>query len=141
MMTGYSTGCLDTSSERWYRYEIVRYSNGVDEFDDPLPGYSVAVELRDFIVLRHTLNGVWIETWSGGKRFVLKRARKRYACPTKKEALDSFIARQQRRISILQSQLKESRIGIQIAEGLAASLSELASANYHSFHKNNDTKN
>jgi hypothetical protein len=123
-MTNYVTGYLDLSSERWYRYEIVRYSNGVDEFDDPLPGHSIAVQVRDFMVLRHTTKGVWIKTWAGDERFVLKNARKRYACPTKQEALDSFIARQRRRISILEAQAKDSRIGIRIAEGLAARLSE-----------------
>jgi hypothetical protein len=123
-MTGYSTGYLDTSYERWYRYEIVRYSNGVDEFDDPLPGHSVAVEVRDFMVSRHTPKGAWIKTYSGDERFVLKDARKRYACPTKEEALDSFIARQRRRISILEAQAEDSKIGIRIAEGLVAKLSE-----------------
>jgi hypothetical protein len=125
-MTNYATIHMDPSYERWYRYEIVRYSNGVDEFDDPLPGHSVAVEVRDFMVLRHTPKGVWIETWAGDKRFVLKDARKRYACPTKEEALDSFIARQRRRVSILEAQAQDSRIGMQIAKELVARLSKQA---------------
>jgi hypothetical protein len=126
-MTNYVTSYLDPNRERWYRYEIVRYSNGVDEYDNPLPGYSVAVEVRDFMVSRHTPKGVWIKTWAENERFVLKDARKRYACPTKEEALDSFIARQRRRISILETQAKDSKTGMRIAEGLAARLFEQTS--------------
>jgi hypothetical protein len=140
-MINYVTDYLDPSSERWYRYEIVRYSNGVDEFDDPLPGHSVTVELRGFMVLRHTTKGVWIKTGAGDERFVLKNARKRFACPTKQEALDSFIARQRRMISILEAQVKDSRIGIRIAEGLAARLSEQTPPGDHLFCENNDTTN
>ena len=129
-MTNYVTSYLDPNRERWYRYEIVRYSNGVDEYGDSLPGYSVAVEVRDFMGLRHTPKGVWIKTWAvngRNERFVLKDARKRYACPTKEEALDSFIARQRRRISILETQAKDSKTGMRIAEGLAARLFEQTS--------------
>jgi acetolactate synthase regulatory subunit len=42
-------------------------------------------------------------------RFVRFDARKRYACPTKREALVSFVARKNRQVSILSSQIERAR--------------------------------
>ena len=115
-MADYLTVHLDTNHERWYRYETAYYSNGTDEWGEALPGHSVVIQLREFWVMCHTPKGVWLRMGYGGSRFVLKSARKRYACPSKEEALVSYIARQRRRISILKSQANDSRIGLRMAE-------------------------
>lgn len=65
-----------------------------------------------FTVLRTTAKGVWISTPHMnrlGRKFILNDARKRYAYPTKELALESFIARKARQISILQSQLDRAQ--------------------------------
>jgi hypothetical protein len=60
-------------------------------------------------VLRETKKGVWIGYDEEGKRFVLNDARKRYACPTVEEALESLKARKHRQIRILQGQLENAK--------------------------------
>lgn len=63
-------------------------------------------------VVRETAKGVWIDVY-GKERFVLSGAIKRYAYPTKDEALHSFIKRKERQMKILQAQLE--RIATQLA--------------------------
>jgi len=53
----------------------------------------------------------------GDKKFVLTGATKRFACPTKEEALKSFKARKRRQISILEAQAKHAREALHKAEG------------------------
>jgi hypothetical protein len=73
-----------------------------------------------YVVIRHPPKGVWLEGRYGPfkPRFVLKGARRRFACPTKTEALASYIARQKRRIEILSGQIDDSKQGISIATAL-----------------------
>jgi hypothetical protein len=52
----------------------------------------------------------------GEKKFVLKDARKRFACPTPEEAMESFIARKKRQRGILKAQLVHVEEAIDIAE-------------------------
>jgi hypothetical protein len=82
-------------AEIWYRYEDIVYASLYDDG----PGRLV-VELREYEVLRHTPKGVWLTLGFGDKRFVLRGARKRFACPTKLEARESFIARKTRQMKI-----------------------------------------
>ena len=82
----------------WYRYEDVRYAHMVD-------GSFVSVELRKYPVLKTTPEGVWLFT-EGRRRWVKRDARKRFACPTKREASESFKARKQRQLAILKRQIK-----------------------------------
>jgi hypothetical protein len=110
----------------WYRYEEVRYSAGVDEYDNLLPGKGrLELNLHEHRVLKTTLKGVWIELYSwasspSNKRFVLRDARKRYACPTKDEAMTSFIARKQRQRRILKSQLEDVDDALTLAQWMSS---------------------
>ena len=61
-----------------FRFEEATYSRGVDQFDDPLPGYTLEVHLHKFPIESKTPKGVWIVDWGGRKRFVLLTARKRF---------------------------------------------------------------
>ncbi|NTU49579.1 MAG: hypothetical protein HGA87_01550 [Desulfobulbaceae bacterium] len=71
---------------------------------------SVGMRCEEYRLIRETPKGYWIEDeWSIDKRWVSKTARKRYAYPTKAEALDSFIARKRRQISILRHQAKHAQ--------------------------------
>lgn len=75
--------------EYWYRIDKI--------YED---GHALIEHCR---VLRYTPKGVWVDTW-GGKKFILASARKRYACPTKDEALESFRARKRRQVALLAAQ-------------------------------------
>jgi hypothetical protein len=87
------------TSNTWYRYEDTRTTNGIH------------VYLREFNVVRYTPQGAWIEQYGHG-RFVLRNSRKRYACPSKEEALESFRARKKRQIKILTSQLERAKLAL-----------------------------
>lgn len=98
---------MSAAAEVWYRVEDRRYSVA-DEWGDH--SYTtVQIHVREIPVLRHTPKGVWLEEpWNiagEGKRFVLRDARKRWACPSKEEAMESFRARKQRQARILRARL------------------------------------
>ena len=90
-----------------YRYEDVRYSNGVDQFDNPLPRYTLRLILREYPIVRATPKGAWINNY-GDKKFVNLTANKKFACSTKDGAKESFIARKTRQIKILKAQLHQA---------------------------------
>ena len=81
----------------FYRYESTRWESGI------------SLTLYSYPVTKQTPCGVWLELlYGGGKRFVLTSARKRFACPTKEEALESFKARKRRQVRILRARLDEA---------------------------------
>lgn len=83
------------TAETWYRYHDWRTG---DEW-----GSSATVSCQEFRVEKHTPKGVQLYMGYKQTRFVLKAARKRFACPTKDEAMDSFRARKKRQLSILRA--------------------------------------
>lgn len=97
----------------WYRFEEVSYSAGLDEWEQPLGPSEVKVHLRQFPVTIQTPKGVWIDAWNG-PRFVLRDARKRYACPTKEEARVSFIARKKAQIRIYNARIRTAKLALNI---------------------------
>jgi len=88
----------------YYRYDDVRYSSGVDEFDNPLPGYQLKVELTKVRVHHFTPSGVRFDNGV----FMLNKATKRYACATEAEAKASFIARKKRQIEIHKGRIEQA---------------------------------
>jgi len=60
----------------------------------------VRVHLDQYLVLRETPEGYWFSIDSYHKKWTSKNTLRRYAYPTKKEALTSFIARQKRSIAL-----------------------------------------
>lgn len=94
-------------TETWHRFEI-------------FSGDPVRLRHRTFAVIRHTPKGVWLDDVGffsslRGEKFVLKDARKRFACPTVREAMESLLARQQRRKRILSAQLQDTEEAITLA--------------------------
>lgn len=73
--------------EKWYRYS------------DGLSTSAPYITLLEFYVNKKTEKGVWID-YCGRPKFVLRDAKKRFACPTKEEALESFKARKKRQLKI-----------------------------------------
>jgi hypothetical protein len=90
---------------RYYDHPV--YSGSMNLDGDFLSGgINVGINLQAFRILRFTPQGVWINL-GHRERFVNLRKNKKYAfkCVTTKEALESFLARKAKQISILKSQL------------------------------------
>jgi hypothetical protein len=96
----------------FYRYDQIDYE------------YETALRESTFSLIKETRCGWWIlQTHVLGeyaaictKRWVSKTACKRFAYPTKKEALVNFIARKRRQISMLNYQLDRAGQAWELAE-------------------------
>jgi hypothetical protein len=62
-------------------------------------------------VVRFTPAGCWLNVY-GEEKFVLSKARKKFAHPTKELALESFIARKVRQIDLLELQLGRVKVAL-----------------------------
>jgi hypothetical protein len=76
-----------------------------------------ALYLVSYTVLRHTDKGVWLDVY-GEEKFVLNGVGKRWANPTRHEAMVSFIARKKMQIRILSAQLNSTKDKLATAERL-----------------------
>jgi hypothetical protein len=97
--------------QTWFRYEEVHYAPPIDEWDSPCGEGRIELRLFAFNVAKETPKGVRLDNG----RFVRTSARKRYACPTQAEALESFISRKNRQRRILKAQLKSVDTAISLA--------------------------
>ena len=119
---------------KFYRYVSKSYAS-IDEFGDiarsAIP--DVRVVLEEYELLKETPKGYWIgfqslftsqrsEEWreehlkNCWKKWVSKNGRKRFAYPTKEEAMNNYVLRTKKRISILKSQLRHAEFGLMNAE-------------------------
>jgi hypothetical protein len=78
----------------------------------------ISLELKEFKLLRETPCGFWICTtgFFFTKKWVSKTSRRRYAFPTKEEALKNFQKRTEKRIRILTNQLDACKQGLYLAK-------------------------
>lgn len=83
-----------------YRFKESRYSDAV-----------LMLLKFEFPVIKETKCGAWIDEY-GHKRFVNLEARKKYACRTEQEALESYHARKKRQVRILEHRLAEARAAL-----------------------------
>ena len=101
----------NTNNKFLYRYAETFYSTGVDEWDNPLPGYLAQIHLHKFTIVKETPKGAWIQEEFHGlhspKKFVLLTARKKFACRTKQDALESFLARKNKHLKILKEKTEK----------------------------------
>lgn len=120
----------------FYRYEAIVYATMSN--DDGDYGYSELFRSRPKMVL-HTYNlhketpkGYWIgyghpdNGYQSHSRWVSKTAKKRYAYPTKEEALTNYIKRTERRVKILKTQLSDTEYGLAAAKVLEKTEKELS---------------
>lgn len=107
-----------------YRFKEIYYNRGLDQFDNPLPGSYIELNIEKYEIIKKTKKGVWIYTgdvlggikcFCNSKRFVLLSGKKRFAYPTKKEALESFKARKNRQIEILSHRLGNAKSALNLA--------------------------
>ena len=86
----------------FYRYEDMRYTDRVR-----------VIELK-FTLDKETPCGYWIfrngsSLLKNNRKWVSKTSKNRYAYPTRKEALENFVARKNRQIEILSYQLEVAK--------------------------------
>lgn len=120
----------------WYRYEDERNAhlsiseNGVDSYFSTL-----SIRLHEFTVHKVTPKGVWLALYGpddlhrigeGSRRFVLLGARKRFACPTKTEALQSLLARRKKQRRIYMARLASTNEAIRLIERMIETEREAA---------------
>jgi hypothetical protein len=103
----------------WYRYTSHLVSNGIDEYGVRWGDPKIELQVSKYRVTKETPKGVWLDFY-GTKKFVLRDARKRWACPTQEEARESFIHRKQRQIGILARQLDHAKAAERLARGVAS---------------------
>jgi hypothetical protein len=121
--------------EIWYRYVDVAYAAPTDEFGESRHSRgSIEIQLREYSVIRHTAKGVWLDMSLGGgwsivgqpdQRFVLNDARRRFACPTREEALASFVARKRAQIRIYRARVFRAECALRSAERVSIKNAEL----------------
>lgn len=99
-----------------YRYVDQLVSAGIDEFGTPLGPSHIQIYCYEYEVLSHTPKGFWISYGDSEKRFILKDAKKCFAHLTKEAALQSFVKRKQRQISILSHQICNAEAAITLAK-------------------------
>ena len=108
----------------FYRYEAHEYA-ALDydgEFTSSLFS-NPKLSLYTYNLHKETPKGYWIGYGhpdngysQGDSRWVSKTAKKRYAYPTKEEALINFIKRTERRVEILSRQINVCKITLKYAE-------------------------
>ena len=92
-----------------YRYEDRHYYYG-----------GARVDLLEFEVIKETSSGVWIKSpYYSKNKWVNLKARKKFACPTVEEALESYLMRKKRQIRILKGQLSRAKSALYEGENLA----------------------
>lgn len=102
---------------KWYRIEDHLVSAGVDEFDNPLGPAQLQISVREFEVEKETPKGVWLRS-TFFRRFVLRDARKKYACPSKEAALESFLARKKKQRNIYAARVARAENAMSLAKAL-----------------------
>jgi hypothetical protein len=109
---------------KFYRYDTVEFaemdSDTGEYIDKVFPNPQLRV--NEYDLLKETPKGYWIGYGSMGdykynwKKWVSKTSRKRFAYPTKEEALENYIKRTEKRLRILDWQVSECRIGLDLAK-------------------------
>jgi len=104
---------------KFYRYEAIVYAELDHDGDYVSPRIRVpSIVLTELNLHKETPKGYWIgyghpdNGLQSHSRWVSKTATKRYAYPTKEEALTNYIKRTEKRIRILKSQLDECEYGL-----------------------------
>lgn len=108
---------------KFYRYVTRQYASMYeDEFYSPMSLLrlsDIKLELEEYNLVRETPKGYWIGLYLNPqygepfwKKWIPKESRKRFAYPTKEEALENYKKRTEKRIKILKSQISECEVGL-----------------------------
>lgn len=99
-----------------YRYELAKDDEWAQDSE---------IRLREFTVVRESDANYWISTneyYPELTKIVRKNARKTYAYPTKKQALQNYIRRTKKHKALLERSLVFATTWLQQAENLYANL-------------------
>lgn len=118
---------MDAITEKlFYRYDSIQYATlgaDGDYISRSFPNPSLILHTYHF--LKETPKGYWIgynnfiqDKLKQSAHWVSKTSIKKFAYPTKKEALESFIKRNEKRAKILSYQLETCKINISKAKQL-----------------------
>ena len=81
-----------------------------------------SLQLKEYDLIRETPKGYWISACTSwidkSEKWIPKSSKKRFAYPTVKEALNNYIIRSNRRISILIGQTERTVKGMKKAKKL-----------------------
>ena len=78
-------------------------------------GGRVSVSIHGYPIVSHTKCGYWVDIY-GHKKWVSNSSKKRFAYPTKAEAIKSFRARKNRQIVILKAQIEHCEAALELPE-------------------------
>jgi hypothetical protein len=98
---------------RFYRYEAIQYAE--HDYDGELvsPKYpNPKLELNVYELISETPHGYWIGYDLIKLKWISKTSKKKFAYPTKEEALTNFIKRNEKRIKILEYQIMYCKISL-----------------------------
>jgi hypothetical protein len=101
---------------KFYRYESRRYSVTICP-DREIFGTSKAeLQLIEFKLHSETPKGHWIGIWGGKDTWVSKTSKKRYAHPSKDEALQSYVARKKAFVRHSKNRLRRAEEDLALVE-------------------------
>lgn len=89
----------------FYRYDSYLWNT------DFLGNVNIKIVLTTFDMIRETPKGYWIDD-NIREKWVSKTAKKRYAYPSKEEAMKSFLARKKRQSITLKTQVKVAKASL-----------------------------
>lgn len=89
-------------------------------YEETVANIGVKVNKIEYLLFKETPKGYWIrKTWDTKaeyKRWVSKTAKKRYAYPTKEEAMIAFKARKKRQVQILKANIEIAESALYFVE-------------------------
>lgn len=100
-------------SDSMWRVEMVVWAAPLNEYDEPSGPGRTSVRAVEYAVVKRTPKGVRLNI---DNKFVSSTARRRWACPTVEEAVESFLARKAREASILKARLKRIEEAVALAK-------------------------
>jgi len=116
---------MEINNMKFYRYDARVYAEIDHDGEFCSPSIRIPkIELTTLNLHKETPKGYWIgyghpdNGYQSHSRWVSKTAKKRYAYPTKEEALTNYIKRTEKRIKILKSQLSECEFGLNRAKSI-----------------------
>jgi len=107
---------------KFYRYVIRRYASmhSEESFIN-----NTKLKLEEYDLVKETPKGYWIGMYFNPyydepfwKKWIPKKSKKRFAYPTKEEALENYIKRTEKRLKILNAQIWDCKEGLNLAKNL-----------------------
>lgn len=92
-------------ADHWWRCEVLRQAHW-DKWTEEVIGYSYSVHFTSFVVLRTTPKGVWIDEGFGAEKFILGKAVRQFAVPTKELAKQDEMERRKKHVKMCRHRLQ-----------------------------------